>query len=562
MDIFLRNRNFSIVLLGAILFVPFLGNVHLFDWDEINFAECAREMMLTGDYLRAYMDFQPFWEKPPLFFWMQIASMKIFGINEFAARFPNAICGMVTLLTVFAIGKKLFGERFGMLWVLAFAGSLFPNMYFKSGIIDPWFNLFIFLSLYFFILYHWKRNAYDIQLNKSKLLYALISGVFMGLAILTKGPVAFLIFALTAGAYFVYNRFKFYFSITHVIVFLISAFIVTLFWYGIETIRNGPWFITEFVVYQIRLFSTHDAGQEGFLGYHFVVILIGCFPSSVLAIPSFFKNEVTGKFEKDFKIWMLILFWVVLILFSIVHTKIIHYSSMAWFPVTFMGAYFIHNLLENRLKWKMYLSLVVGTIGYFIAFLFIAFPFLAINIKQLIPYVKDRFAQGNMEANVNWTGFECLIGVFLATLVFFSLKWFKEGKSVQAAIALFSGTGLTIFFAAALIAPKIERYSQGAAIDFYKSKVGEDCYVQVLGFKSYAHIFYTQKQKPDNLNSFDNEWLLNGAIDKPAYFVSKIDRPEDYENKANLKELYKKNGFVFLKRDKPELPALINSPSF
>ena len=553
----LKNKYFSICILGILLFFPFLGNVHLFDWDEINFAECAREMMITGDYLRAYMDFQPFWEKPPLFFWMQIVSMKFFGINEFAARFPNAICGIVTLLTVFAVGKKLFGERFGFLWVLAFAGSLFPNMYFKSGIIDPWFNLFIFLSLYFFILYHWKRNAYDIQLAKSKLLYAFISGLFMGLAILTKGPVAFLIFSLTAGSYFVYNRFKFYFSISHVIVFLFSAFVITLFWYGIETIRNGPWFITEFVVYQIRLFSTHDAGQEGFIGYHFVVILLGCFPSSVLAIPSFFKNEVTGKFEKDFKVWMLILFWVVLVLFSIVHTKIIHYSSMAWFPVTFLGAYFVHNLLERRITWKLYVSLIVGTIGYFIAILFIAFPFFAMNIKKLIPYVNDKFAQGNMQADVNWTGLESLIGIFLAVFVFISLKWFKEGRSFKAAVALFSGTGLTIFFAAATIAPKIERYSQGAAIDFYKSKIGENCYVQVLGFKSYAHLFYTQKPKPANDNSYNNEWLLNGEIDKPAYFVSKIDRPEEYVSKINLKELYRKNGFVFLKRDKTELPILI-----
>ncbi len=550
MDFLSKNKFLLISILGVILFVPFLGNVHLFDWDEINFAECAREMMLTGDYLRAYMDYQPFWEKPPLFFWMQIGAMKLFGVNEFAARFPNAICGITTLLVVFAIGKKLLGERFGLLWVLAFAGSLFPNMYFKSGIIDPWFNLFIFLSLYFFILYHWKRNGYDISITKGKLFYAFISGVFMGLAILTKGPVAFLIFALTAGSYWIYNRLRFYFSISHVIVFLISAFVVTLFWYGIETIRNGPWFITEFVVYQIRLFSTHDAGQEGFLGYHFVVILIGCFPSSVLAIPSFFKNDVSGKFEKDFKIWMLILFWVVLILFSIVHTKIIHYSSMAWFPVTFLGAYFIHNLLEKRLTWKLYVSLTVGTIGYFIAFLFIVFPFFAMNIKKLIPYVNDSFAKGNMEAEVNWSGFECLIGFFLAVLVFFSLKWFQKGQILKAAVALFSGTGLTIFFAAYIVAPKIERYSQGAAIDFYKAKVGEDCYVQVLGFKSYAHLFYTQKPKPTNEKSFDVNWLLNGDIDKPAYFISKIDRPEEYENHVNLKEIYRKNGFVFLKREK------------
>ena len=94
-----------IILFSSFFFIPFLGNVHLFDWDEINFAECAREMIVSNDYLNVQINFQPFWEKPPLFIWMQVLSMKVFGINEFAARFPNAICGIVSLLVIYRIGK-------------------------------------------------------------------------------------------------------------------------------------------------------------------------------------------------------------------------------------------------------------------------------------------------------------------------------------------------------------------------------------------------------------------------------------------------------------------------
>lgn len=539
-------------LLAIVLFVPFLGSVHLFDWDEVNFAECSREMLLTGDYLRPYIDFQPFWEKPPLFFWMQALAMRVFGVNEFASRLPNAICGIVTLVFLFSAGKKLFGERFGFLWVLAYAGSFFPNMYFKTGIIDPWFNLFIFLSLYYFILYHWKRNAFDLpNLTLNAVSYAIFSGLFMGLALLLKGQVAFVVFCLALGVYFVYNRFKFFFNVGHVLVYLVVAFAVTLTWYGYVTFKYGPWFVQEFFVYQIRLFSTHDAGHEGFFAYHYVVILLGCFPASVLAIPSFFKNKTLTKYEKDFKVWMLILFWVVTILFSFVGTKIIHYSSLAWFPVTFLGAYTVHNLIENRVFWKKYVTIIVGAIGYLVATLFTIFPFFAMHIKKFIPYVADVFAQGNMEADVYWSGFESLIGVGLFVLVFLGLKWFQEGKAEQAAYSLFCGTGLTIFFAAAIIAPKVERYSQGAMIDFFEERVGEDCYVQVLDFKSYAHLFYTKKIKPANINYYNTDWLLNGNIDKPVYFVSKIDRPQAYEGKPQLKELYRKNGFVFLKREKP-----------
>ena len=112
---FQKGRGLFVVLIGLILFLPGLGSVHLFDWDEINFAESAREMILTGNYLDVQINFETFWEKPPLFIWMQVLSMKIFGINEFAARFPNAIAGIVALFVLFNMGKKLKDSTFCLL---------------------------------------------------------------------------------------------------------------------------------------------------------------------------------------------------------------------------------------------------------------------------------------------------------------------------------------------------------------------------------------------------------------------------------------------------------------
>ena len=82
-------RPFLLLCLGLLFFVPFLGSVHLFDWDEINFAESAREMLLSNNFTRVQIGFQAFWEKPPLFFWLQSAAMKVVGINEWGARLPT-----------------------------------------------------------------------------------------------------------------------------------------------------------------------------------------------------------------------------------------------------------------------------------------------------------------------------------------------------------------------------------------------------------------------------------------------------------------------------------------
>src|ERR1700742_1972085 len=81
-----------LLVIGVLLFVPFLGHCHLFDWDEINFAESAREMLLTHNYHIVQIDFQPFYEKPPLFIWLQALSMHFLGVGQYAARLPNAIC--------------------------------------------------------------------------------------------------------------------------------------------------------------------------------------------------------------------------------------------------------------------------------------------------------------------------------------------------------------------------------------------------------------------------------------------------------------------------------------
>ena len=56
-----------IVFISSLLFMHSLGTVHLFDWDEINFAESAREMIVSGNYMQVQINFEPFWEKPPIF---------------------------------------------------------------------------------------------------------------------------------------------------------------------------------------------------------------------------------------------------------------------------------------------------------------------------------------------------------------------------------------------------------------------------------------------------------------------------------------------------------------
>ncbi|RCR68046.1 ArnT family glycosyltransferase [Larkinella punicea] len=530
-----------LVLAGALFYFPFLGRVHLFDWDEINFAESAREMIVTGNYTRVQINFQPFWEKPPLFFWLQVLAMKAFGINEFAARFPNAVMGIVTLLVLYFVGKKSVDERFGLLWALAYFGSLTPHLYFKSGIIDPTFNLFIFLSVW---LIAQAVSAYGT--SKATRLAA-FSGLFVGLAVLTKGPVGGLLVGLTFLIYWAIQRFRPILSFLNGLLFFGCGLAVASVWFGLELVKNGFWFFEEFFRYQIRLFSTPDAGHQQPFYYHFVVVLLGCFPMSLLAIRGFFSGARPDFNGPAFRRWMIILFWVVMILFSIVKTKIVHYSSMAWFPVSYLAATVLYQYLNGALKWNRWLTIGIAVIGGVLALLITALPLVGMNAADLIPYIKDRFAAANLTAPVEWQGWEWIIGTVYG-LIILGLLVLRQKRPVGSVVTLFLATPVLLWFVLPAIVPKIERYTQGAVIDFYEAKQGQDVYIEPIGYKSYAHLFYFRKQPPTNPNSYREDWLINGLVDKPAFFVTRNINIDQYRYHPNLEIIREEAGFVFLRR--------------
>jgi len=542
-------------LLGALFFVPLLGGVRLFDWDEINFAECAREMLILKDYLRVHIDFAPFWEKPPLFFWLQALMMQLFGVNEFAARLPNALCGILTLMLLFNIGSRLYDTRFGLLWAGAYLGSVLPHLYFRSGIIDPWFNLFIFLGLYLFILFYWKKEGFtNIRLLRGPYTYLIAGGLFVGLAILTKGPVAYLIAVLTLFVYWVLQRFRFYVNIPQFLLFSLAAALVTLTWAGVETALNGPWFITTFTTYQYRLFSTPDAGHGGFPGYHFVVLLVGCFPASIFCIRGFFRTNQEYLYQRDFKVWMVILFWVVLILFSIVKSKIVHYSSMCYFPLTYLAALTIHQILERRIAFSGWMRFGLLFIASLFGLVTIALPFLAQRVDLIRPlFSKDPFAMANLDANVHWTGWEAVAGVVLILATVMGIRWVRQNRPELGFQTLFGGTAIFVNLTLIFFIARIELYSQGAALRFYESLQGKDVYVESYGFKTYANLFYSRKQPAQSPPGRDQEWLLHGKLDKDLYVVTKIMRADELRATPGFREIRAQNGFVFFVRRKNAL---------
>lgn len=541
-----RRQQFLIIIVGALFFVPFLGSVRLFDWDEINFAECAREMIVTGDYLHMQIDYLPFTEKPPLFVWMQVLSMHVFGINEFAARLPNAIVGIITLLVLHHIGRRVGGDDFGLLWPMVYLGTLLPHFYARSGIIDPMFNLFIFLAIWQIIRGQLEGTGRPLQ-----------SGLYASLAVMTKGPVGLGLVVLTLLVMWAWQRRSAAanFPAKDLLIVTVTALTLPAIWLGIDAVQNGPTFLIENINYQWRLLTTGEAGHAQPWYYHSIVLLIGCYPASLFFFRGLASSHDEDNMHQMMRRWMTVLFFVVLVVFSAVTTKIVHYSSMTYIPMTYLAATQIQAMIRGTLVWGRGLKIAVLFIGLVLTSVAVIVPWAFMNSEWMLslPSFRDAFLRQAMSRKVEWLGVEPLVGLILLIGILGAL--IVSRRSMRTAMIVLFGS-VAVFIAAflPLVAPRIEAYSQGAALDYYASLRGKGVYTKPLTMKSYAHLFYTQK--PYHLSSAAKgiavddwePWLISGDIDRPATFVCRVNDAANWSGVATLREKYRDGGFIIYER--------------
>lgn len=522
-----RQKLWLFLLLIIGVTVPFLNLAPLFDWDEINFAECSREMLVSCDFFKVQMNFSPFYEKPPFYFWLQSLCMALFGITEFSARFPNVIATLLLLLTLYNTGKRWHDEKMGLLWVFTYAGSMLPQFYFRSGIIDPWFNLFIFWNL--ITLFE------GIRLQKKK--YYLWAGLFCGLAVITKGPAAILITGIAGLILFIKKKGKIHFS--GWIIWGFSCLSISSIWFLPETLERGPDFLISFFTYQWELMNQSVAshGQPWF--YHPLVILFGVFPTIHVAIPFLFRKQEQGSSGQ----WMQWCFWIVLILFSIVKTKIIHYSSLCYIPITYGAAlwWISGKKPQNISTFLMYFSGITLALAFWALYLI---PLFSHHIPKYIKMGDIALAAWNQ---IQPWPFFAFVGPLLFTIgLFYSLYKIKYDPNFGMRTLLMV-SGFSFFIMNFHFVPGIAKISQGGAIELCRKYQGEGRVVVPLHFKTYITSYYGQC-RPEYAEEYKN---VNNLIHFPQkadiYFLAHQHREKDIkENYPQLQTAERKGGFVML----------------
>lgn len=171
----------GLLMIAAVFMLTNLG-YPLIDRDETRYAEIPREMIATGNWILPQLNFQTYYDKPPMLYWLCAISYQLFGITEAAARLVPALAALATLVSTMFFGSRIFGRRIGLL-----AGVvLFLSVGFAAAsrylLLDGVLSLFVSLSLF---------TAYEaVRQPRLKLGWWIASAVCIGFAFLTKGPIA------------------------------------------------------------------------------------------------------------------------------------------------------------------------------------------------------------------------------------------------------------------------------------------------------------------------------------------------------------------------------------
>jgi 4-amino-4-deoxy-L-arabinose transferase-like glycosyltransferase len=348
-----KSINYALLFFGCVVF-HILGtwSLPLIDRDEPRFAEASREMIERGNYIVPYCNNQLRLDKPPLTYWAQVTSYRIFGESDFGARFPSAIAAAATALVILGWGRRIGGEKLGWWAAIIFTLSLQTFVHAKAAVADMWLVLFVTLA-------HW--SGYELIVDSKRaaalpavapyhqtLVWWFTFYLSLALGFLAKGPIAWTPL-LTVGLVIIYKRdwqllrrFKFAVGVALMLV-------VIALWGVPALIQTRGEFFTVGIGRHVvsRSFTTlegHGASSLGMyvllLPFYFVTVFISFFPWSLelpWLIRKLWRREEAGVGDAGYSgslidIYLLTGIGIIFVIFTLVSTKLPHYTLPA-FPL-------------------------------------------------------------------------------------------------------------------------------------------------------------------------------------------------------------------------------------
>lgn len=384
----LQNDWLLDLLFFAVLIIAFytawLGSYPVFTPDEGRYTEVAREMIASGDYITPRVNGVVFLDKPILYYWLQAAAIKVFGLKEWAFRFFPALFGVFGCLITYVCGRMLFDRR---------------TAFMASSILAT--------STLYFACAHYANLDLEVAVLISAALLCFITGIqnptpalrlkfmcaayfFSATAMLTKGMIGIIFPVMIIGLWMLLlNQWRVLTKMYLHYGLLIYAVVLTPWYYFIQ--KNNPEFMHYFFVTQHvkRFLSTETFNNQSPVWFYLPVIFLGLFPWSLFVLQAIVKNmQLVLQRNKQYLTEFFLLIWSISVFtfFTIPHSKIISYI-LPIFPALalLLANYFIHASKAMAQQQKKIVSLfMIG--GLIFALTLLIMPYVTVT---LIP--KDFF---------------------------------------------------------------------------------------------------------------------------------------------------------------------------
>lgn len=369
----MRGSTFELllVLLFSYLFLFHgIGDYSLKEPDEGRYAEIPREMIELKEYLIPHLNYLPYLEKPPLFYWFTVLAYKIFGISEFSFRLVNTFFSTLCTLSVYLFAKRYLSIKTAIYSCLILLSSFGFFSMSRIVTLDMAFATFLNLCLFSFSAYFRER--------KKRFLWAFY--LSLSFATLTKGFAAPVLLGLLIFLFLLLrHELRFLKEMNIFTGFLIYAIIVIpWFLYVSLKVKDFPYF---FLIDQhILRYLTEKHGRSEPFYYFFLVLLSGTLPYSFF-IPRGFLQKRENYELTLMRLWVLI----ILIFFSFSGSKLPPYILPAFPAISII----LGNLISEKGTQKVFPERIGYSLFFFLTF---SLPFFvngkSLPFSAIFPYLR------------------------------------------------------------------------------------------------------------------------------------------------------------------------------
>jgi 4-amino-4-deoxy-L-arabinose transferase-like glycosyltransferase len=522
---------FILAIFCLVFYFLFLGHYKLIDVDEPRYAEAAREMLESGNWLTPYFNYELRFDKPIFIYWLIALSYKLFGITEFAARFPSAVASALLVFSTYFFGRQTVSKSFGFISALILASSVEFIVLGRMSITDMTLAFFICATIFAGFLAdfsHKKEKSKSFWDKYCDVIYWNFAYLFSGAAVLTKGPIGFILPAIIfAISFLLTGSLKRNLKLKYIIpgLFIFSA--VTVPWYYLIIKEHGMNFVNYFFLkHNLTRFGGGSLGHEQPFYFYPLVIFLGTFPWMFYFMSALIKYtfQIADKFknlklnnisifkdaDNNLKVILYSCCWffTVLFVFSASSAKLLTYILPLFPAFALLTGKIWQDYIENDIQEKAFKYASIFTVS--LCFL--------IAIGLIAAYIIIKSGDQTFGLNFQSLAIPLLI---ISSMVLFIFSRHEKIKSFYTLPVMMGGVIILVITA---VMPVIYNSAQADLIKYInlsKNYNSGDNEFITLGIKKPSLVFYFQKRVvyvDINDTEIINKYLQS---EKPVFIVTK-----------------------------------------